>query len=210
MAKHPSGRNRNRRQKLKQTYAKAREDAQLHDVIPTTPEGAVRDERVDPSTQSGTPPLPSFVLRAAQQGWATPDEKKPLIVSELVNIATGGASEIGPDGISTGPSPKTQVYAAKVLAELDQIEYERRNPEQAGRAKGSTNVNVGVGVTNNVFGSIKELIERAREQQSVGKELSDARPERQKVDHSQDVAAGDSAGDERPAEGGSGSDPETG
>lgn len=50
MGSHPTSKARRKRQKLKRKYARLREDAQLADIIETTAEGAVRDERVDPRT----------------------------------------------------------------------------------------------------------------------------------------------------------------
>ena len=52
MANHPTSRARGLKQNLKEHYAKVREEAQLQGLIPTTPEGAVRDEKVKPSTQT--------------------------------------------------------------------------------------------------------------------------------------------------------------
>lgn len=175
--KHPTTKRRNQKQTVKERYAKAREDAQLMGVIPVEPVGAVRDERVDPSSQAGTPPLPSLVVQAARQGWATPEEKKPLIVDEMVKIATGQAAEMGPDGICTGPSPKNQVAAARALVIMDQTEWERRNPDAAGKAKGATNVNVGVSQTVSVFGSIRDLLDKAREQREVGRVTDESKEE---------------------------------
>lgn len=70
MAGRPSNKQRNRRQKVKARYTKAREDAQLEGIIPTSPEGAVRDERVDPASQSVRKNVegnnrPSIAVRAA-------------------------------------------------------------------------------------------------------------------------------------------------
>ena len=148
-----------------------REDLQVAGRIPVEPVGAIRDERVNPLTQAPNPAMPELVVEAARRGWATPEEKKPQIVDQLISIATGDEIEIGPEGITSGPSAKTKVAAAKALAELDQIEYERRNPDAAGRAKGNTNVSVGVGVTNNVFGDIADLLKRAEEQRSGDRQV---------------------------------------
>ena len=131
----PTTKKRSARQKVKARYAKAREDAQHLGVIPTTPEGAVRDERVDPAEQ-GAQPLPGLIGRAVRNGWAVPDETKPRIVDELVGIVEGG-EEI---------DHHVRVSAARVLQQGDQQQWERDNPELAGRSKGG--VKVGVQVNN--------------------------------------------------------------
>src|SRR5215472_17399868 len=61
---------RKRRQRCKERYAKAREDAQLSGIIPTVPEGAVRNE-VAPVAPD--PPLPHLVRKAIKNNWATTD-----------------------------------------------------------------------------------------------------------------------------------------
>src|SRR4051812_6658115 len=83
MSSHPTSKARRRRQKLKRRYARLREDAQLAGIIPTTPEGAVQDERVDPRTQ-GCQQLPALVRQALREGWNVPDTAEPRIVDELL------------------------------------------------------------------------------------------------------------------------------
>lgn len=160
MAKHPTSKSRNRRQKIKASYIKAREDAQLAGLIATTPEGAVRDEKVDPSTQ-GSQPLPDIALMAIdgdRKGtWRVPAEKKQELIREMVDIIEAQGE--------TAPPAAVKVMAFNALVKGDQLQYERDNPDAAGRAKGSTNVNVGV--QTNVFDNIKELIEKAREQREI-------------------------------------------
>lgn len=164
---HPTTKRRKDRQRLKERYAKVREDAQLAGIIPVEPEGAVRNERVDPLDQNEPADHLSLVSVAARRGWATPDVVKPRIVDNLVRIATGECGEtlVDRDGevIDAGPSLKTQVYAAKVLTEIDQIQYERDNPEEAGRAKGAVNVGVAVADVREVL----RALEAEREQQAA-------------------------------------------
>lgn len=171
--KHPTTRRRKQSQRRVKRYMELREDLQVAGRIPVEPAGAVRDERVNPSTQSEPADHLGLAVVAARNNWATPDEVKPNVVDNLGRIATGAAGEtvIGEGGkvISTGPSLKTQVYAAKVLAELDQIEYERQHPEEAGKAKGATKVNVGVAVNNVPVADIGDLIRKAREQREAGR-----------------------------------------
>src|SRR5436305_1256780 len=72
---------RKRRQRCKERYAKAREDAQLEGIIPTVPEGAVRSE-VAPVAPD--PLLPHLVRVAIKNNWPIPDSNKPGIVDNLL------------------------------------------------------------------------------------------------------------------------------
>jgi hypothetical protein len=105
---------------------KAREDAQLHGLIDATPEGAVRDERVDPATQ-GVQALPALDRTAVRRGWATPDEKKPKVVDRLVEIVEDPASD-----------PYEIIASARALMAGDQKQWERDNADLAGKTKGSS------------------------------------------------------------------------
>src|SRR5262245_24178721 len=75
-----------KRQKARKQYSKAREKAQLLDIIPTVPDGAIRDERVDPSTQSKQL-IPSLDQKAVRNGWAVPEHEQPQLVDRLVQHA---------------------------------------------------------------------------------------------------------------------------
>lgn len=131
---------RSRKQAVRENYSKTREEAQLLGLLPTTPEGALRDERVDPSSQ-GEQVIISIPLAAARNGWATPDAKKPVVVDELVKLVEAG-DERDEEGklINPGPPPIVKVMAANALGKLDQMQFERDNPEQAGKAKGSISI----------------------------------------------------------------------
>jgi len=110
-----------------------REDAQLYNVIPTTPEGAVRNEVVDPATQ-GEQPLPGLVSKALRNGWATPDEKKPGLVDEMDQVVRNAALDAN-----------IRVAAFRALLKGDEVQYARDHPEEAGKAKGAgMAVNVGI------------------------------------------------------------------
>lgn len=115
---------RNKRQGVKAKFAKVREEAQLLGIIETTPEGAVRNEVVDPATQ-GSQPLPGLVGKAIRNGWATPEHKKAEIVDELIGIVTGEETD-----------PFVKVSAARVLQQGDKDQWERDNPELSGKSKG--------------------------------------------------------------------------
>lgn len=104
---------------------RTREHAQLEGLIPTTPEGAVRDERVDPRTQ-GSAILPDLVRQALRESWATPDIAKPAIVASMLEPFFEERQEGEP------PDRKTLIECAKVLRALDQTQHERDNPSEVG------------------------------------------------------------------------------
>lgn len=136
---HPTGSRRNRKQKVKASYAKAREEAQLLDIIPTTPEGAVRPERVDPATQADVA-APELIGQAIRNGWAVPEARKPDLVDELIRILD---SLEAPD--------KVKVAAFNALRMADQAQYERDHPEVVAKLRGNgATVNVGVSVQSNM------------------------------------------------------------
>lgn len=134
---------RNAKQRAKQTYAKARENAQLLDVIPTVPEGAVRDERVDPASQSEQQ-FPTLVQAAISGGWSVPEAIKRQVINSLakpffeksttVMTKEGVAIEVPVD-------PYLLKENAKVLLSADKHQWEKDNPEEAGKAAGGTTVN---------------------------------------------------------------------
>ena len=112
---------RKRRQRCKERYAKAREDAQLIGILPTVPEGAVRNE-VAPVAPD--PPLPHLVRAALKDGWATPDAAKPKVVADLL----AGFFEEGAD-------PMLRIRLARLLLLLDQTQFERDRAEEAGKGR---------------------------------------------------------------------------
>jgi hypothetical protein len=140
---------RKRRQRCKEVYAKAREDAQLAGLIPTVPEGAVRNE-VAPVAPD--PPLPHLVRAAIKNNWATPDSAKPGIVDSLI------APFYDPDA-----DPALLVKCARVLLLLDQTQYERDHAEEAGKAKGGGAVAVSVQANVRAVALLNEMLERVRD-----------------------------------------------
>ena len=151
MAKHPTKARHNARKKVKKRYQKAREDAQLTGLIPTTPDGAVLPERVDPNGQ-GSQPLSGLIGQAIRKGWATPEEKKPRLVDEMI-------------GIVEDPEAKTfdKVAAYNALLKGDQAQFERDQPEQAAKAKGGVRIDN----TNEVtVVDLGELFRRVDEQRN--------------------------------------------
>lgn len=148
----PSSAKRNRRQNVKAAYAKAREDAQLAGVIPTTPEGAVRSERVDPATQDEQrfPGLDRAAIRGEGKGWEVPDHVKKKVIE--VNAEALFEKRVMVDPITKieveVPNRKAQMEASKVLLLADEMQYKRDEPERAGKAAGGVTVNNQVAVFN--------------------------------------------------------------
>lgn len=126
----PTSKRRAQRQKLKDRYAHAREDAQLAGLIPTAPEEALKDERVDPKTQ-GEQDTSGIDRRAARNGWALPDHKKVQVVDRLSEIFEPSNEK---------PDRYLMEKTAKVLIIADQRQWERDNPQLAGQSKGAINV----------------------------------------------------------------------
>lgn len=134
----PTTARRNKDQKLREKYAKVREEAQLAGIIPTTPEGAVRDERaksVDPLDG-----LPDYVKQALRESWATPASAKPAIIAALLRPFFNEVPVMTKDGdlVYVPASAKTLNELARTILAMDQNQFARENPEAAGKAKGPT------------------------------------------------------------------------
>lgn len=149
-----SGRSRSsrrlERQNARARYSKARETAQLLGVIPTAPEGAAREERVQVS-QQGEQPLPQLVGEAIRRGWAVPEDRKVGLVDELVAILDDPEM-----------SAKVKVAAFNALRQADQAQWERDNPKQAAQLSATlsatTNVAVSVGTAVEFAAAVREMI----------------------------------------------------
>lgn len=146
----PTSSAKNRKKKIKKRYSSAREEAQLAGVIPTTPDGAVRDERtysVDPLRG-----LPETVRQALKENWATPGTAKPAIIAALLRPFFNDTKVLDSDGklVDIPASPKLLNELAKTIIQLDQRQYERDNPEAAGKAKGAS-MPVGVSIQANML-----------------------------------------------------------
>lgn len=120
------------RQRKVKRYSKLREELQLAGEIPTSAEGAVWNEVVDPSSQSEQP-LPVLIGTAIRRGWATPEEKKPRLVDEMIKMVE--CQEVG---------EVQRVMAYNALVKGDQLQWERDHPSEAGKTKGGSAVNVNV------------------------------------------------------------------
>lgn len=151
MGKHPTGKRRARKQKVKARYSKAREEAQICGVIPTLPEGAVRRERVDPLSQEEQkfPALDRAI--AAGKGWQVGEEIARQVIKRLAeSFFEGPRKLVTREGVEIEVPPDRYLLKenAKVLLIADQRQWERDNPEEAGKARGKTEVNVGVTTVN--------------------------------------------------------------
>jgi hypothetical protein len=153
----PTSKAKNRKQKIKKKYAKAREDAQLAGIIPTTPDGAVKNERVQPFAQTLGPALPEIVRQALKDNWATPDSAKPAIIASLLEAFYKDDIVLDENGkeVRVKPSRKLLMELAKTLHLLDQTQWERDHPAEAGKAKGGGMGGIGVAVSVDVQSNIQ-------------------------------------------------------
>ena len=138
-------RDRKKKQHLRAKYSAIREEAQLAGVIPTIPEGGIRNEVVDPKTQSEQV-FPSLVGGAIRKGWAVPEEKKPKLVDEMIDIVE-----------DTEATTKEKVAAFNALRLADQQQYERDHPEEIAKKGGTSSVSVQANVQ--AVTVIREMIE---------------------------------------------------
>lgn len=148
----PTSKRRNAKQKLKDRYAHAREDAQLAGLIPTTPEEALKSEVVDPATQ-GEQSLPGITRSAMRRGWAVPEHLKPALVDEMVDVITG-----------KNATPVEKVMSFNALTKADKDQWTRDNPELAGKTKGATKVEVSPLLTD-----LKDLFKAVDEQRALAR-----------------------------------------
>lgn len=148
------------KQRRVKRYQKAREDCQLAGDIETVPVGAARSEVVDPATQ-GSQPLPGLIGRAVREDWSTPAHRKPQLVDELIGIVTAQDDET---------DDHVKVAAARVLIQADQLQWERDNPELAGKTKGGTKVDV-----HNTNTTQVNLLDLAREAAARPNALDEAK-----------------------------------
>lgn len=164
-----------KKQNLRARYSKVREDAQLAGVIPMTPEGAPRPEKVDPRLQ-GCQQLPEIVKQALKDNWSTPDAAKPAIVGALLGPFFESTVVLDKDGnrVVIPPDPKLLNELARTLRMLDQTQFARDNPEAAGKARGGT-TSVSVQTNAQAAAVIRELLERDKNR-SAGAVPSFAEP----------------------------------
>lgn len=134
----PTSKARSAKQEVRERYSKAREDAQLLGVIPTTPEGALKPERVAPEAQADAP-QPNLIGEAIRKGWAVPEARKPDLVDELIRLLD-----------DPQVSDKVKVAAFNALRQADQAQYERDHPAEAAKMRGGViNTVVSVSVESN-------------------------------------------------------------
>lgn len=75
--------------------------------------------------------MPRVIGEAVSLGWATPEPMKQIQVGELHSIATDPEVE-----------PHVRVAAIRTAQQADKDQWERDNPELAGKTKGGTKVEV--------------------------------------------------------------------
>lgn len=171
----PSTKARNGKQATKSRYARAREDAQLAGLIPTTPEGALRPEKVDPSSQDEQrfPGLDRMAIRNAE-GWGITDQVKRKIVEVNAEVLYERRTYYDREGreVEAPPDRQAQVQASRVLMLADERDWERKQPEQAAKSEGGTQVNVFQ--VNNAGLEIEQLMRAVAEQKRIGREAEEA------------------------------------
>ena len=150
------------KQSVRDRYARAREDAQLTGLIATTPEGALRPERVSPSAQ-GTQSLPALDRQAIRNGWEVPANLKPVVVDRLLEPFLTQETRVDEEGREVAVPPDRYLLKenAKALLQADQRQWERDHPEEAGKAAGAGTTQV------NLIGDLAELLKRAEEQRRI-------------------------------------------
>ena len=134
---------------------KLREELQLKGHLPTTPEGALRSEVVDPTTQDAQrfPGLErQAILADGTGGWSVPEHVKRKVIEQNAEVLFERRvvlkTVVGSDGkehtveVPLPPDRAAQQRASNILLLADQRQHERDNPEQAGRARGGSQVNV--------------------------------------------------------------------
>lgn len=183
MASRPTGRKRNRKQKVKARYSKSREEAQLAGVLPTTPEGAVRSERVDPASQ-GEQSIPALDRAAIRNGWEVPDAVKAKVIERLAEpfffepVVVVRSTDDRGDVVKRVEVDRYLLKEnAKVLLLADQRQYERDHPEEAGKARGTTNNttnNTQVNQVNVVMRDLDDVLRKIDRQLGVARGGSEA------------------------------------
>lgn len=193
---------RKKTQRAVAQYQKLREDLQLAGKLPTEPAGAVRDERVDPARQQEQQ-LPTLVADAVRNGWAVPEHVKPKIVDKLIEPFISNDVVLDKDGVQVEVPPDRYLLKenAKVLGMLDQRQYERDNPDAAGRAKGGVKIDNTVNAID--LGSLLRAVdERKRLEEGSIQVLEGIADDKATQNELQDVPTSDSGDAAQGAAGG--------
>lgn len=142
---------RKARQHKRRLFQMIKEDLELSGDLPTKPMGGLKPDVVDPATQSEQDQS-RLIGQAIRNGWAVPEERKPDLVDEMIKIVDSEES-----------STKEKVNAFRALVQADKDQYERDQPEKAGKAKGGVNINNTNGVVvGEVFDDIKKIEENMK------------------------------------------------
>ena len=147
---HPTTKRRKRKQNQRAKLGRIREQLQLRGEEPTSAEGAVRCERVDPSTQEEQE-LTALDRQAVRRGWAVPEAEKVKVIDRLLDVVKD-------------PLAKNMavIFSANALVSANHRQYEYDNPEAAGKAKGGVKVDVANQV--NVVADPWQLYQKALEE----------------------------------------------
>lgn len=150
----PTSKAKHRKKKVKVRYSKAREDAQLEGVIPTTPDGAVKPERVPSSVQSegtaGAMQTAQLVAIAIRNGWEVPKNSRQQFVDELSRVV------LDPD-----MPAKAKIAAFNAMRLADKDQWERDHPVEAGQAKGAHTAAVSIQANVLAVTALREMFEHA-------------------------------------------------
>lgn len=145
-----------RKKKVKARYSKAREDAQLEGVIPTTPDGAAKPERVPSSAQTegtiGAIQTAQLVSTAVRNGWEVPKDRRQQFIDELSKII------LDPELPS-----KAKIAAFNAMRLADKDQWERDHPAEAGQAKGAHTAAVSIQANVLAVTALREMFEHATE-----------------------------------------------
>lgn len=130
MATHKTTKGRRKLQKNKATFTKAREELQLNGHLETTPEGALKNERVDPTTQDEQrfPGLDRMAIRNGK-GWGVNEHIKRMVVEKAAEVlfaapqtykdADGNEKPIPPDRYAQAQASKTLLAADKMEHDIE-------------------------------------------------------------------------------------------
>ena len=172
----PNGRAKNERHKVRDRYAHAREDAQLLGLLPTTPEQALRPERVDPSSQDEQrfPGLDrAAILGDGTGGWSVPEPVKRKVIEQNAEVLYERRTtwvrktKDGPlEEVELPPDRQAIDKASRVLIQADQNQHDRDHP------KDERGTSVEVNVNNRI--DFRQLLGRQEAADPLERQIEDA------------------------------------
>jgi hypothetical protein len=134
------GKARQAKQRRRAGHTKRREANQLAGRTETRPGGAAQNEVAQSSWE---PALPDLVLRAAREDWSTPGPAKRRAILALLEPVYCRDVVLDKDGNQVIVQPNRELIRKNIeaLHTLDQTQWERDHPEEAGKLKGGVNIN---------------------------------------------------------------------